>query len=369
MLTSTPAIDLITFSPTAAQLGTGTAIAGTGGDLSGGVETAAIVSNSGNVTLNATATGALCDGAGDSINFSQITTTGLDAHLRDGVAGAGVDERGERQCRAHRARDEGHYAGREVDVRIREQRGGADRYVRRREHQQQPSGVHRHDAVTLLEGRRLQMRAISPSSPTSALALTSARGSGVLRILRQRALVGALLSALAATQAAGFTATLNPAAPLTVYLQVGVGSFTNDYIYGGQPQNNATINTVSVSVASTVLGNATAQAMTTNSTAAQSYWDGYTYCSVPGQLYIGGFYRTTGGSSAAAQVTATVPAGLTDGAGDTLPFSKIQWTSSGNGDTRRGALSSRHVRQRGRAEPSAPWRATLGTRAAGRSSI
>ncbi len=177
------------------------------------------------------------------------------------------------------------------------------------------------------------MRAISPSSPTSALALTSARGLGVLRILRQRALVGALLSALAATQAAGFTATLNPAAPLTVYLQVGVGSFTNDYIYGGQPQNNATINTVSVSVASTVLGNATAQAMTTNSTAAQSYWDGYTYCSVPGQLYIGGFYRTTGGSSAAAQVTATVPAGLTDGAGDTLPFSKIQWTSSGNGDT------------------------------------
>ncbi len=75
VLTSTPTIDLITFAPTAAQLGTGAAIAGTGGDLSGGVETAAIVSNSGNVTLNATATGALSDGAGDSINFSQITTT------------------------------------------------------------------------------------------------------------------------------------------------------------------------------------------------------------------------------------------------------------------------------------------------------
>ena len=73
--------------------------------------------------------------------------------------------------------------------------------------------------------------------------------------------------------------------------------------------------------------------MTTNSTAAQSYWDGYTYCSVPGQLYIGGFYRTTGGTTAAAQVTATVPAALKDAAGDTLPFSKIQWTSSGNGDS------------------------------------
>src|SRR5580704_12976695 len=54
-LTANPAVDLITFSPTAAQVGGGTAVAGTGGDLSGGVETAAIVSNSGNVTLNATA--------------------------------------------------------------------------------------------------------------------------------------------------------------------------------------------------------------------------------------------------------------------------------------------------------------------------
>ncbi len=75
MLSSNPAVDLITFSPTAAQVGNGTAVAGTGGDLTGGVETAAVVSNSGNVTLNATATGALSDGAGDTIPFSQITTT------------------------------------------------------------------------------------------------------------------------------------------------------------------------------------------------------------------------------------------------------------------------------------------------------
>src|ERR1700759_1158976 len=61
VLTSTPTLDLLTFSPTAAQRGSGAAVAGTGGDLSGGVETAAIVSNSGNVTLNATATGALSD--------------------------------------------------------------------------------------------------------------------------------------------------------------------------------------------------------------------------------------------------------------------------------------------------------------------
>ena len=163
--------------------------------------------------------------------------------------------------------------------------------------------------------------------------LTPAHGLARLRGTRRGALAVAIVGALAANVALPFTATLNPAAPLTVYLQVGVGSFTNDYINGGQPQKNTTINSVSVSVTSAALGNGTAQAMTTNSTATESFWDGFTYCSVPGQLYIGGFYRTTGGTTAAARVTATVPPGLTDGAGDTLPFSKIQWTSSGNGDS------------------------------------
>ena len=69
------AVDQILFSPTAAQLGSGTAIAGTGGDLTGGIETAAIVSNFGNVTLTATASGALTDAATDTIAFTQITTT------------------------------------------------------------------------------------------------------------------------------------------------------------------------------------------------------------------------------------------------------------------------------------------------------
>ena len=73
-LTNNNAIDLITFSPAAGTVGNGTPVAGTGGDLTGGVETAAIVSNSGNVTLNATASGALGNGAGDTIQFTQITT-------------------------------------------------------------------------------------------------------------------------------------------------------------------------------------------------------------------------------------------------------------------------------------------------------
>jgi hypothetical protein len=73
-LTSVNTIDLITFSPAAGTVGNGTAVAGTGGDVAGGGETAAIVSNSGNVTLTATAVGALGDGNGDSIPFTQITT-------------------------------------------------------------------------------------------------------------------------------------------------------------------------------------------------------------------------------------------------------------------------------------------------------
>jgi len=149
----------------------------------------------------------------------------------------------------------------------------------------------------------------------------------------RRALIGAVLIGVVSTAASAYTATLTPTSPLMVYLQVGVGSFTNNYLTGGQPGNNTAINTVSATVASAAVGNGTAQPMTTDSTATQSYWDGYTYCSVPGQLYIGGFYRTTGAATAAAQVTATVPAALTDAAGDTIPFSKIRWTSSGNGDS------------------------------------
>ena len=74
ILAANAAIDLVTFSPTAAQVGNGAAVAGTGGNLGAGAETAAVVSNSGNVTLKATSAGALNDGAGDTIAFTQINT-------------------------------------------------------------------------------------------------------------------------------------------------------------------------------------------------------------------------------------------------------------------------------------------------------
>src|SRR5579863_3343736 len=67
-------IDEITWAPTAAQVGTGP-LAGTGGDLTGGVESAVVVANHGNVRLSSTTTGPLSDGNGDTISFATITTT------------------------------------------------------------------------------------------------------------------------------------------------------------------------------------------------------------------------------------------------------------------------------------------------------
>jgi hypothetical protein len=73
-LTTVNTTDVITFTLAPGTVGNGTAVAGTGGDLAGGGEIAAILGNGGSVTLTATETGALSDGNGDSIAYSQITT-------------------------------------------------------------------------------------------------------------------------------------------------------------------------------------------------------------------------------------------------------------------------------------------------------
>ena len=70
------AADNFTFAPAAGNVGNGTAVAAsTGGDLGTGVSTAAVIGNGGAITLVATNGGALSDGAGDTINYNQITTT------------------------------------------------------------------------------------------------------------------------------------------------------------------------------------------------------------------------------------------------------------------------------------------------------
>ncbi len=117
----------------------------------------------------------------------------------------------------------------------------------------------------------------------------------------------------------------------SLYLQVGAGTMTGgNFNAGGTPGNNTTVNSVSVTVPAASLGAGT-QAMTTNSAVTASPYDGYNFCSVPSQVYVGGFYRTPG-AAGNATLSATSPASLTSAGGDTLPFSTISWVSGGNGD-------------------------------------
>ena len=138
---------------------------------------------------------------------------------------------------------------------------------------------------------------------------------------------------LPAQFASAFTVNITPGARV-VYLAVGNGSFTGTLRAGGTPANNATVNTVSVTVPANVVGSGAAQPMTTNSTQATSFWDGFTFC-LPAtqQVYIGGFFRMPGAAGNATLSVATPVGGLVNAGGDTIPFSQIRWVSSGIGDT------------------------------------
>lgn len=133
----------------------------------------------------------------------------------------------------------------------------------------------------------------------------------------------ACLTALAAAPASAWVLTLTPGTK-QLFLMVGVGTAA---------ANNATINTVSVSVPAASIGNGAAQAMTSDSTQSASPFDNYAVCNPPAQVYVGGSYRqpnaTTGAASATLQVT--TPASLASGA-DSIPFSQISWTSTANGN-------------------------------------
>lgn len=147
----------------------------------------------------------------------------------------------------------------------------------------------------------------------------------IRRLLVRAALRTAFLGlvALASAPASAWILTLT-AGPKQLFLMVGVGT---------AGANNATINTVSLTVPAANVGNGSALAMTSDSTQGASAYDGYAVCNPPAQVYIGGSYRqpnaTTGAGSATLQVS--TPTNLTSG-GDTIPFSQISWTSTANGN-------------------------------------
>jgi len=70
-------VNLIDFDVPAANVGNGNSVAATlaSGDLGNGVVTAIVRGNGGNVTLAASTAGDMGNGAGDTINWNEITTT------------------------------------------------------------------------------------------------------------------------------------------------------------------------------------------------------------------------------------------------------------------------------------------------------
>ena len=115
-----------------------------------------------------------------------------------------------------------------------------------------------------------------------------------------------------------------------IYLQVGAGTYSGGYYdQGGVPGTNTAINLVSASLTAAQVGSHGSVAMTSNSSVADSFYDGYAVCNPPNQVYIGAWSRNAAG---AATLTVTTPANLTSGS-STIPFSQISWTSGANGDS------------------------------------
>ena len=85
-LANNTAIDLLTFTVPAASLGNTVAVAGTGGNLTGGAVTVKVFGNNGDITLSASTVGALNNGVvTDTIPWSEIAV----AATAPGAASAG----------------------------------------------------------------------------------------------------------------------------------------------------------------------------------------------------------------------------------------------------------------------------------------
>ncbi|MFL0669909.1 MAG: hypothetical protein ACJLS3_00315 [Erythrobacter sp.] len=65
-------VDNLVFNVAAANVGDGSSVAGTGGDLTGGQVTARVIGNNGTIAFSSTTLGPLNNGAGDTISWSQM---------------------------------------------------------------------------------------------------------------------------------------------------------------------------------------------------------------------------------------------------------------------------------------------------------
>lgn len=148
------------------------------------------------------------------------------------------------------------------------------------------------------------------------------------RLLALRSITALILIAVSAPSAFAWSLSLNQASR-RVYLHVGNGAPA-----GNSSATSGPINLVSVNVPANQLGNGLAQAMTSNSTQANSLQgDNYLTCPTPAsQLLIGASYqRNNNGAPASATLRVSSPAALTNTNGDTIPITEISWTVAAPG--------------------------------------
>lgn len=135
-----------------------------------------------------------------------------------------------------------------------------------------------------------------------------------------------LLAFAAVADVHAFVVGISPA-PRSLYLRVGDGDFSNrDFDSGGTPRSGGNVNQVSVVVPAPALLTGADQPMTSTSRVTSDY-DSFLFCNA-GQTYVGGFFRSDSGTGNAT-LTAVVTTPLTSGT-DTIPFSQIRWTATGN---------------------------------------
>lgn len=143
--------------------------------------------------------------------------------------------------------------------------------------------------------------------------------------------VATLLAAIgclfAPTSAHAYTVVISAGSSM-LYLQIGVG--TGTYNPGANPVPNPNITTVSVSVPVTAAAGGIALPMSSG-IATSSFIDGVPFCAM-GQLYIGALHRRNALAifASSATLNASSPASLTNGTGQTIPFTEISWTSGGS---------------------------------------
>ncbi len=137
-----------------------------------------------------------------------------------------------------------------------------------------------------------------------------------------------------ASTAEAFTAPISNGLTPSIYLRVGDGVYTGTFLGGGIPGTGGPINRVSVTVPAAAVGNGVDQAMTSNATQATSNYDGFAFCNVPAQVYVGGYNQgSIFGGGGDGVLTVSAPASLVNATGATIPITQISWTSSGSGDT------------------------------------